>query len=85
MLEEMTSLQLSEWMAYNEIEPFGEEREDLRMGILASTMANINRSSGKKPYKPRDFMPVFKVGTETPEEAGRRLEARARRALGGRR
>lgn len=82
MLEEITSRQLSEWMAYNEIEPFGEDRDDLRMGIIASTIANVNRSNGKKPYKPQDFMPVFKVGIETEEEAGRRLAERARRALG---
>lgn len=85
MLEEITSRELSEWMAYNEIEPFGEDREDLRMGIIASTIANVNRASGKKPYKPQDFMPVFKIGTETEAEAGRRLAERARRALGGRR
>lgn len=46
-------------MAYYKLEPFGEERADLRMGILASVMANAWRGKGQKPFKPRDFMPTF--------------------------
>jgi len=83
MLAEMTSLQLSEWMAYSKLEPWGEEREDLRMGIVASTIANVNRPKGKKPYKPTDFTPTFEVESE--EEAAARLMAQAFAALGGKR
>ncbi len=56
---------LYEWIAYAEIEPFGEERADLRAGIVASTMANINRQKGKPAYKPQDFMPKF--GKQEPQ------------------
>lgn len=43
------------------MEPFGEERADLRAGIIASTIANANRDPKRrrKPYKPEDFMPKF--------------------------
>lgn len=58
MLGRMTSRQVAEWMAYNQIEPFGEERADLRAGIVASTIANVNRGKGQ-PMKPADFMPKF--------------------------
>lgn len=82
MLGELTSTQLSEWMAYDLIEPFGEEREDFRMGILASTIANIYKSpKRKKPYKAQDFMPSFEVISE--EEQIARLRAKARALFRG--
>lgn len=46
-------------MAYYGVEPWGEERADLRMGILASTMANLWSSKTSRPSKPKDFMPDF--------------------------
>lgn len=46
-------------MAYAEIEPFGEERADLRAGIVASTIANVNRGKNKRAYKAQAFMPRF--------------------------
>lgn len=55
----MTSLDVAEWKAYFSVEPFGESRADLRMGILASLIANVNRDRKKKPepFVPADFMP----------------------------
>ena len=46
-------------MAYERIEPFGEDRGDLRAGIVASTIANAHRSKGKRAFKPSEFMPEF--------------------------
>ena len=83
MLAEITSVQFAEWMAYSRLEPWGEERDDLRMGIVASTVANVNRPKDKKPYKPTDFMPSFEPVSE--EEQLAQLLAKARKALGGRR
>ena len=59
MLNEMSGEQLSEWLAYARIEPWGEERADLRAGIVAATTANCHRSSRTKAFKPDDFMPKF--------------------------
>ena len=47
-------------MAYNAIEPFGEERADLRAGIVAATTANVWRGKKDKAFKPTDFMPYYK-------------------------
>lgn len=48
-------------MAYYRLEPFGEHRSDLRMGILASIIANVNRDRKRKssPFKAEDFIPDF--------------------------
>ena len=64
LLQRITSRELSEWMAYESIEPFGERRSDLRMGILASLIANANRDRRKRsePYEPDDFIPRFGPG-----------------------
>lgn len=59
----MSSRELAEWMAYDRIEPFGDERADLRSAIVASTFANIHARKGKS-FAPVDFMPF----TEKPKE-----------------
>lgn len=56
--QEIDSAEFSEWIAYAHLEPFGEERADLRMGILASTFVNMMSAKGKR-YQPKDFMPKF--------------------------
>jgi len=48
-------------MQYYQLEPFGEERADLRAGIIAATIANTARDPKKrrKPFGPDEFMPQF--------------------------
>lgn len=55
----MDSEEISEWVAMYRIMPFGEERSDLRAGIIASTTANVMRGKGGKVFSPSDFMPNF--------------------------
>jgi hypothetical protein len=83
MLGEMTSAQFAEWMAYSRIEPWGEERDDLRMGVLASMIANMFRDKSKKPAKPSDF--VLNFEPEDEDAKARRMVEQLRRSLGGRR
>ena len=59
------SREFAEWLAYYELEPWGEERADLRAGIVASTIANVHRGKGKA-FQPGDFMPDF---DKTPKKA----------------
>lgn len=82
MLAEMTSAQLSEWMAFAQLEPWGEERADLRAGIIASTMANSMKGAKGKAFKPQDFMPKFEPEDE--EATAAMMMAKMRAALGGR-
>lgn len=56
----MTWGDLMEWVAYSELEPFGEERADWRSGMVASVVANVNRDPKRgRPFQPKDFMPQF--------------------------
>jgi hypothetical protein len=59
LLSNLDSRELTEWMAYDLIEPFGPWREDLRAGIISSTIANALRSKGGRTYQPADFLPQF--------------------------
>lgn len=53
----MSSREFTEWMAFDSIEPFGEPRADLRMGILAACSVNHSMAPPKSPARPMDFMP----------------------------
>jgi hypothetical protein len=54
---EIDSAEFSEWVALDQMDPIGEERADLRMGILAATMVNMKHH--KANARPIDFMPDF--------------------------
>lgn len=61
MLAVMPLRVLREWAIYAQYEPFGEERGDLRMSILASVMANLwGRKKSAPPFKLKQFMPEFR-------------------------
>lgn len=56
----MSSREFAEWMAYMQVEPFGEQRMDYRFGILGAALGNIMIKlwSGKEGrLKPADFIP----------------------------
>lgn len=56
--DRMSSRELSEWMAYYEIEPFGEERADIRQALTTSAVHNLHQAQTKNPQwtKFEDFM-----------------------------
>ena len=62
----MDSEELSEWAAYYDVEPFGEERGDFRNAMLCSLVQGI---VSKRRVKLGDWMP-FEIKPEpTPEDA----------------
>ena len=82
MLSRISSRELAEWLAYSGLAPFGDERADLRAGIIAATTANAFRKSDTPPYKPQDFVPRF----EPPKEDWRLVLEKVKglnAALGG--
>ncbi|MGM0409187.1 MAG: phage tail assembly protein T [Bacillota bacterium] len=83
----MSSKELTEWMAFYTLNPFGEEREDLRTGIIASTIVNAIQSFGdsknKKEYKPQDFMPEFYEEEEDKQNKLLSIVENLNKAFGG--
>lgn len=71
----LSAPQLQEWVAYYELEPFGEERADLRAGIIAATSANVWRKKGRPALKPRDFMPHFDRHPDEPRQSQAEMKA----------
>lgn len=61
MLCELNWSQFAAWLKYAEIEPFGEERGDLRMAVSTSAIVNNARAlEVKRPplTTPEDFMVI---------------------------
>ncbi len=57
----MTAGEVAEYQALDHVEPWGEQRADLRMGILASTAVNMMKGKKGKRVKATDFMPYLDV------------------------
>lgn len=64
MLRRMSSVELTEWMAFYQVEPFGTDVDMLGHAITASTIANVNRGKDQKAYSPKDFMPEWQQGDQ---------------------
>jgi hypothetical protein len=62
-LDHLTSVQLSEWEAYDRLDPIGTWREDFRMAYVSSLITNlaisIHGKKGTKPMNIMDFMPKW--------------------------
>ncbi len=73
----MSSAELAEWIAYHRISPIDDARGDLQAAIVASIVANANRSAKTPPFTPADFMPYLERGP-VPEASGFIAAARQR-------
>ena len=65
----MGSRELNEWFAFIDQEPIGEERADLRAGIIAAAVGNHGFRHPKEgsEYRALDFMPLLKLAREEPK------------------
>ena len=52
-----SSPEFSEWMAWYSIDPWGEQRADLRMAISTAHILNCWRARKAAPIKPEQLMP----------------------------
>lgn len=70
LLDRMSSREFAEWMAYYGIEPFGEERADLRQAYTTAAVTNLHMAQTKNPKwtTPADFM-SFTRKRERPQPA----------------
>lgn len=49
MLRSITATQLAEWRAYAMLEPFDEERADIRAAQITWAIVNVNRDTRRHP------------------------------------
>lgn len=61
MLGQITWKEFKEWITFESLEPFSEERQDTRFAMLAMILANSNRDPKTKPdpYEIQDFLLPF--------------------------
>ena len=61
----MDAHEFAEWMAFDRIEPFGEQRQDARFAQVLALMANYMRKAGAKQFTAADFMPDWDGSRKT--------------------
>ena len=76
LLDTLDAAELHDWMAVYSSDPWGEDRADLRAGIIAATIAWGN---GAKGAKPADFMPSFGEPPEPEVKSDEQLLAMAKK------
>lgn len=61
MLAKITWREFLEWVTFFELEPFDQEREDLRAASICAAVANSVRNHKKRPkaFVPADFVLSF--------------------------
>lgn len=73
----MDSVEYSEWLAFDAIEPIGSRRDDYNAAMQCALHANMNRKVGAKAYEPLDFMPFMPQETEEEKQARMQKEFEA--------
>lgn len=76
----MPAQEVAIWEAAHAAEPWGEVRADMASGIVAATIANVNRGKDTPAFTPSDFMPFHE--RQQPEGAAHDLET-IKRLTGG--
>jgi hypothetical protein len=66
----MSGAELTEWMAFYSIEPFGAEAPYIMSAQIAAAIVNTHRDPKKgKPLKTEEFVPKYDRPCQTPEQA----------------
>lgn len=79
MYREVDSVELAEWQAYYDLEPFGDQQANIRAGIIAATIANVNRKKNTRAFIYDDFILTSKLELE---HNARRRRKQSTRQLG---
>jgi hypothetical protein len=83
MLARIDSRTLAEYMALEFIDPHGPIRGDIQAGVVASTIANVNRGSGTQAFTVQDFLPFKEPHSEEASEADMKAQMVALAAIAG--
>ncbi len=71
----MPSSEFNEWVAVDQIDPFGEFRDDYRTATIAMTIAQVFAGKNKR-WRIKDFMPQFDKESVVVDDAA--LEAKSK-------
>ena len=74
----MTGAEFADWCAFYQLEPWGFEAQNWRMGVLAAVTANYS-GRVKKALKPSDFLPRAEKPRKVADPA--RLRERLKRDI----
>jgi len=72
LLGRISSREITEWMAFSQLEPFGAEAGYVGHAITASTVANVNRAKSQRAYEVSDFMPS--MGKKEPQTGAEQIQ-----------
>jgi hypothetical protein len=75
-LANISSRELSEWMAFDAVEPIGDSRLDLLFAYLMAVTVNLHKSKDDQAAKVEDFLLDFWAGEEG--EASQSLDEQRR-------
>ncbi|WP_186107245.1 phage tail assembly protein T [Burkholderia gladioli] len=66
---EVSSAEFTDWIAFSQIEHMGSTMDDLRAGLVAAAIYNVNRNTEKHPtpFGPRDVVPWLSSVQDKPE------------------
>lgn len=59
MLRGISFKQFREWMAFAELEPFDETRDDYRFASIVAAIANVHRGKGKRAFTVEEMRLMF--------------------------
>jgi len=84
LLGKCSAQELTDWAAFEHIDgPLGAVRGDIQAGIVAATIANVNRGKSSRHFKPSDFMVQWDRPRVRTPEAMRSMMIALTRRLGG--
>lgn len=84
LLASCPAQELTDWRAYEQIAgPLGAERADVRTGIIAATIANVNRGKRGRAFKPKDFIIEWDRPAARTPQAMRNMLLSLTRRFGG--
>ena len=81
-MRNISAAELVEWQAFYNLEPFGDLRDDLRAGIIVSTLYNLFRGKRATAKNAKHFMPYLKQDQQLLDPKGKGLSRKIRGVLG---
>lgn len=71
----LTTRQMTEWMIYGSLEPFGEHANWIRSAVAICTYVNSKKKKGSKRCEVKDFMPGYYFPEKDKEQSPQEMMA----------